>query len=374
MATSDWWVDADTLESIAIGAGILGTGGGGNPYNGKLQVRHLIEQHGPVRIVLPESVPDDAMVVSVGGMGAPTVSIERIPRGDESVVALRALERFQGKQTEFLVPGEIGGSNSMRPMSVSLLTGLPVIDGDAMGRAFPELQMDTFSIYGVPVAPAALADPHHNTVIWQQVKDPLTLERQARAVTIQMGGSAGFAFPMMSGAELKRTIIPMTMTFARRIGDAVRSARKMHRDPVEEVVKQCGGQMLFAGKIVDVERRMSAGFARGSLVLEGLSDYRAQRMAIDFQNENLIARRDGEVVAIVPDLICIVDRDTAEPVTTEVLRYGLRVAVLGIPAPAILKNSIALKAVGPAAFGYDEPYRELAGTYGGDLPGIQQGV
>jgi uncharacterized protein len=374
MNARDWWVDADALESIAIGAGILGTGGGGNPYNGKLQVRHLIEQHGPVRIVVPEAVPDDAVVVSVGGMGAPTVSIERIPRGDESVVALRALERFQGRQADFLVPGEIGGSNSMRPMSVSLLTGLPVVDGDAMGRAFPELQMDTFSIYGVPVAPAALADPHHNAVIWQQVRDPVTLERQARAVTIQMGGSAGFAFPMMSGAELKRTVIPMTMTFARQIGDAVRDARRMHRDPVEEVVNQCGGQMLFAGKIVDVERRMSAGFARGTLAIDGLSDYRSQRMTIDFQNENLIARCDGEVVAIVPDLICIVERDSAAPVTTEVLRYGLRVAVLGIPAPLILKTPIALAAVGPAAFGYDEPYRELAGTYGGDLLVSQPGA
>ena len=374
MNARDWWVDADALESIAIGAGILGTGGGGNPYNGKLQVRHLIEKHGPVRIVVPDAVPDDAVVVSVGGMGAPTVSIERIPRGDESVVALRALERFQGRQADFLVPGEIGGSNSMRPMSVSLLTGLSVIDGDAMGRAFPELQMDTFSIYGVPVAPAALADPHHNAVVWQKVRDPLTLERQARAVTIQMGGSAGFAFPMMSGAELKRTVIPMTMTFARQIGDAVREARRMHRDPVAEVITRCGGKKLFAGKIVDVERRMSAGFARGTIALEGLSDYRSQRMTIDFQNENLIARLDGDVVALVPDLICLVDRDTAAPVTTEVLRYGLRVAVLGIPAPAILKTPLALQSVGPAAFGYNEPYRALSGTYGGDHLAEQPGV
>lgn len=364
MTANDWFVDADSLESIAIGAGILGTGGGGNPYNGKLQVRHLIEQHGPVRIVPAESVQDDALVVSVGGMGAPTVSIERIPRGDETVVALRALERFLGKNADYLVPGEIGGSNSMRPMSASLLTGLPVVDGDAMGRAFPELQMDTFSIYGIPAAPAALADPHHNAVIWERVKDPLTLERQARAVTIQMGGSAGFAFPMMTGKQLKEAVIPRTMTFARQIGDAVRMARREHRDAVGAVVTHCGGQVLFTGKIMDVERKMAAGFARGSLRLSGSGTYRSEVMQIEFQNENLIARRGGEVVAIVPDLICILDAETAAPVTTEVLRYGLRVAVIGIPAPAILKTELALASVGPAAFGYDEPYLELAGTYG----------
>jgi uncharacterized protein len=366
MSMREWLVDGDALESIAIGAGILGTGGGGNPYNGKLQVLHLIEQHGPVRIIVPDDVPDDALVVSVGGMGAPTVSIERIPRGDESVVALRALERYLDQDAHYLVPGEIGGSNSMRPMAVSLQTGLPVIDGDAMGRAFPELQMDTFSIYGIPVAPAALADPHHNSVIWERVKDPITLERQARAVTIQMGGSAGFAFPMMSGKELKRAVIPMTMTFARQIGDAVRSARREHRDPVAEVTRRCGGHLLFTGKLVDVERRMAAGFARGSLRIAGAGEYRGEEMSIEFQNENLIARRGGEVVAIVPDLICIVDRDTAAPVSTEVLRYGLRVAVVGIPAPQMLKTALALEAVGPAAFGYDEPYNALEGVYGGD--------
>jgi len=63
---------------------------------------------------------------------------------------------------------------------------------------------------------------------------------------------------------------------------------------------------------------------------------RGATLTIDFQNENLIARQQGSdggerILAVVPDLICIVDSETAAPVTTEVLRYGLRVTVLGIP-------------------------------------------
>lgn len=73
------------------------------------------------------------------------------------------------------------------------------------------------------------------------------------------------------------------------------------------------------------------------------------------------------MLAVVPDLICLVDADTAEPVTTEVARYGLRVAVLGIPAPAMLKTPEALAVVGPAAFGYrDVPYVPLPGRYATD--------
>jgi DUF917 family protein len=50
------------------------------------------------------------------------------------------------------------------------------------------------------------------------------------------------------------------------------------------------------------------------------------------------------------------------------LRYGLRVAVLGIPAPRLIATPEALEVVGPAAFGYPEiAYRPLSGVYGGAL-------
>ena len=362
-----WELDETKLEALAIGAGILGTGGGGNPYYGKLHVRRLLRKGYRVQIVAPDEVPDDALVVSVGGMGAPTIGIERIHRGDEPLVALRALEQHLGRPATHLVPGEIGGANALRPMAVGALAGLPVVDGDGMGRAFPELRMDTFAIYGVPATPAALADIYHNVVLFPWLRDAITLERYARAVTIQMGGAAGFAFPAMTGSELRRVVIPFTVTLAVELGEAVLSARRRHRDPIEAALAVSGGCLLFRGKIVDVERRLAAGFARGTVRLEGLAEDRGSQLRIDFQNENLIAYRDGEVVAVVPDLICLVDLETAEPVTTEVVRYGLRVAVLGIPAPASLRTPQALAVVGPAAFGYtDVTYHPLPGVYGGD--------
>ncbi|MFN3337791.1 MAG: DUF917 domain-containing protein, partial [Thermomicrobium sp.] len=207
-----WELTEAHVEALAIGAGILGTGGGGNPYYGKLYVRRLLREGRRICIVAPEEVPDDALVVSVGGMGAPTIGIERIHRGDEPLAALRALEQHLGRRATHLVPGEIGGANALRPLAVAALAELPVIDGDGMGRAFPELQMDTFVIYGIPATPAALADIEHNLVVFPHLRDAVTLERYARAVTVQMGGAAGFAFPAMSGAELRRVVIPYTLS------------------------------------------------------------------------------------------------------------------------------------------------------------------
>ncbi len=361
-----WDVTEEIIDALEIGAGILGTGGGGNPYLGKIEARQHLRAGKSIRVVSLDELPDDTFTTTVGGMGSPTVGIERVGRGDECVRAMRALERHLGRRFTHVIPGEIGGSNAMRPMIVAAQVGVPVIDGDGMGRAFPELQMDTFSIYGVAPTPGTLADPRGHEVVFDKIADPETLERYARAITIQMGGAAGYAFPPMTGEEVRRTAVPGTVTLAVEIGRAVLRARAALANPVDAALSVSGGQRLFHGKIVDVERRLLGGFARGVLQLEGSGGDAGRTLRIDFQNENLIARtNEGDILAVVPDLISLVDADSAEPITTEIVRYGLRVVVLGIPAPEMLKTPQALAVVGPAAFGYhDVPYIPLPGIYG----------
>ena len=70
-------------------------------------------------------------------------------------------------------------------------------------------------------------------------------------------------------------------------------------------------------------------------------------MEIQIQNENLIARVDGKVRAIVPDLICIMDSETAEPITTEYLRYGQRVMVVAVAVPPIMRTPEAARSLRP---------------------------
>ena len=355
-----WDVTPADLEAIELGANVLGTGGGGNPYTVKLYARALLQQGKRIAVVDPLTLPDDALVVAVGGMGAPTVSIERIIRGDEFLYAVRALERHVGRPIDALISKEIGGSNSMRPMLAAALGDLPVVDGDGMGRAFPELQMCTFFIYGLPVSPAALCDVRHNVVLFDEVRDAFWLERMARAVTIQMGCHAAYAMAPWSGAEIKRTAVLHTLTQARTIGTVVLEARRCQENPIPALVASQGGCILFQGKIVDVLRRVTGGFARGEVTIEGLDDDSGQSLTIDFQNENLIARRGETVLCTVPDLICILERGTATPINTELLRYGFRVVVVGFPAPAQLISAQALQVVGPQAFGYDMSYCPLS--------------
>ena len=70
-------------------------------------------------------------------------------------------------------------------------------------------------------------------------------------------------------------------------------------------------------------------------------------------------RVDGVLKAIVPDLVCIVDRETAQPIPTEKLRYGQRVAVIGCSASDLLRTPESLACMGPAAFGEIAEYVEI---------------
>jgi DUF917 family protein len=358
-----WYVTEDEVESIALGAGILGTGGGGNPYLGKLHLWEVMRRGGRPKIVSPDQVPDDTQISTVGMMGAPTVGIERLAEGEEMIGALSALEKHLGVPIPYVISGEIGSANSLSALLVSVLSGRIAVDGDGMGRAFPELQMNTFVIDGIPVHPLALCDVRGQTTIVSHVLDAKWGERIARAVTVQMGGASGLAARSMTGAEMKRAAVWDTMSLAKRLGEVVREARTRRDDPVEATAGATNGQILFRGKVVDVSRRMVAGFARGQMRLRAHSG--SDELDIEFQNENLIARRDGDVLASVPDLITLVTEDNGEPVSTEVLRYGLRVAVLGMPCTPQLRTETALLFVGPRAFGYEIEYKPLAGKWPG---------
>lgn len=94
-------------------------------------------------------------------------------------------------------------------------------------------------------------------------------------------------------------------------------------------------------------------------MLQGLADYQGSQLTVDFQNENLVAVRDGETIASVPDLICLLDSEVATAITTERLRYGQRVVAIGIPTPEIMRSEPALHVWGPKAFGYDVPFVPL---------------
>ncbi|RKT83644.1 hypothetical protein SAMN05421805_110144 [Saccharopolyspora antimicrobica] len=358
-----WQLTEEYLTDLARGAAVLGTGGGGDPYVGRLLVQQAIRESGPITVLDPSEVDDDALVIPTAQMGAPTVVHEKIPSGEEPVTALRALESHLGAKATATMPIECGGINSMIPLVVAARTGLPVVDADGMGRAFPELQMETFGVYGVTGSPMAVAGERGETAVIDAGADNVRMEWLARGVTIRLGGVAHIAEYSMSGADVKRTAVPRTLTLAHTVGKAIREARERNADPVAHLGEVLKGtlyghlRVLFRGKVSDVERRTEAGFARGRAAAVSFDG--EHELELEFQNENLVALVDGEVRCVVPDLVCVLDAEQAEPITTESLRYGQRITVIGISTPDLMRTPEALAVFGPAAFGLPHDFRPV---------------
>lgn len=352
------------IDDIAIGAAVLGTGGGGDPHVGSLHAKRAIRAHGDVRVLQVPELDDEGLVVPVGMIGAPSVSIEKIAGANELGRALDLLEQGTGRRVAAIMPIEIGGGNSLIPIAAAAERGLPIVDGDAMGRAFPEAQMVTFHLAGYGPGATVLVDPQGNAVLSYPV-DGAWSERLARVLTFEMGGSAtmiDYAYP---GRVTRECAIPGTLTMAREIGRILRSSKVRDDERIDAMLTRLGGYRLFDGKVSAIERAVEGGFTRGRAALDGTGTDRGHTFELAFQNEMLLATRDGEVAAVTPDLIAVLDQATGHPITTETVRYGARVTIVAFPCHPQWRTQRGLDTAGPAYFDYDVPFtpvEELAAT------------
>jgi len=349
----------DDIEALAVGAWILGTGGGGSPYLGLLNMRRLYAEGYRVQLMPPEALADDDWVAVVSNMGAPLVGQERLTDSRTIARAVTLMEEHRGIAFRAIMALEIGGGNSIQPLMAAAHLGKPVVDADTMGRAYPEAQMTSVAVGGLRPYPLTTVDCRGIEAIVEKVPSWKWMERVSRKICVEYGSIASTCKAPRTGSEVKHWSIPHTTTKAIAIGHAVRNAQTKHDDPIEAILSVEPGKVLFRGKVVDVERRTTEGFLRGRAILSGLDEDRNTRVAIDFQNEWIVAWRDGEAMAMSPDLICVLDSVAGEAVGTETIRYGQRVTAIVLPPPVVFTTPKGLEYVGPRAFGYDLDYKPV---------------
>ena len=349
----------DDIECLAVGAWILGTGGGGSPYLGLLNMRRLYAEGHRVELMSPFDLADDDRVAVVSNMGAPLVGQERLADSRNIARAVQIQEEYSGQKFRAVMSLEIGGGNGIQPLMAAAHLGLPVVDADTMGRAYPEVQMTSVAVGGLTPYPCALYDPRGIEAVVTKVPSWKWMERSSRKICVEMGSIASTCKAPRTGAEIKEWGIHFTVSKAIGIGRRVREAQRQHEDPVAAILDEAQGKKLFRGKVVDVARRTTEGFLRGRAAIEGLDEDRGLRLEIAFQNEWVVAWCDGEPIAMSPDLICVLDTVSGNAAGTETIRYGMRVTVVALPAPPIFLTPKGLDHVGPRAFGYDLDFKSV---------------
>ncbi|KAH7123627.1 hypothetical protein B0J11DRAFT_317435 [Dendryphion nanum] len=381
-----WFISETDLDWITTGCYILGTGGGGSPYSNMLRVREMIRAGVVIRVVSPDDLKDDDLIGSGGGAGSPTVGIEKLA-ADEMMDAQNELYKYyEGGRATHMIALEIGGSNGLQGLVLGASTNmnLPTVDGDWMGRAYPTKWQTTPVVFNerpIIFAPIAAADGNGNVLYMPTAKSDLKVEQVFRAALTAMGSHIGAADGPVTGAETKRWAVEHTISLSWRIGREVARARKENRiDSVaESIIEAVGGpetgRVLFKGKIVGVERTLRMGHVYGEVIIEGAdvtdpstpsSSQFNGKIKIPFKNENIAAIRlhegkedvvgeekNEDVLAIVPDLISVIDAQNGEAIGTPEYRYGLLVLVVALTASDRWTSPRGIELGGPKGFGMD---------------------
>lgn len=324
------------LKNAVAGAGLLGAGGGGSPVQGFKLVDEIVKSEKSVEVVPPQEVPDDAFVASVFGMGAPSAS--RTGWRNEHLRAHELFNRNSPKKIAFVVPFEIGSGNTAVPLHSGAFMEVPVVDGDPAGRAVPELQLTTFDIAGVPIAPMSIAGASGEGGMLH-VKTAESAELIGRAITHVFGDCAGVVSYPMDGATLKKAVIPGTMSLSEKAGGIIRGFQPSGREISNRLQKELGMVELHEGRVTKKVTEARGGFDYGHVEVEGKKD----TLRVLFKNENVAALKNNKIIAMIPDLICWLSAE-GESMTNADVQEGQDVIVMGIAAHKMIRTPKAIDA------------------------------
>ena len=348
------------------GCTFYATGGGGLPENGIESLMSEINEKGFVQITDISEIPDDAVAVCPFLMGS-------IAPHDEATLkemagfgfidgvnkekarlakAIQELEAYTGVKTTVVVPIELAGANTSGPISAGSSLGMMAIDGDYCGRAIPEILQITPYLYDRKWLPVASVDEWDNVCIIKKATNLRVVERIGKLISAGAYGLAGQAGFIMSGKELKETVIAGTLSKSYELGKFIREAQEAHLDHIpQKIAEKVGGWVLAEGKRTDFEDEDRIGYYWGTTTIQ--SDA-GDEYKIWFKNENHVCWKNGEPFVSSPDLICVVDRHTGEPIPNPKMRQAQEVAIIVLPCDERLRQDKIKKVLDPQYFGFED--------------------
>lgn len=303
------------VKNIIVGATLLGAGGGGSAEPAIVALKDLYRKIDFIEMYDVNEISEKYKGIVSAGMGSPEVLLKR-GWNSEQVYAFERAEALLGDM-DFVVPVETGGFNSFTGIQTAGIKHKKLVDGDGAGRAIPELEQTTYSLYGIPSAPLFMADSKGNSAILYP-KDPSMAEVMSRALTTVFDMTAGIALYYMDGKQLKESLVPNTLSLNETIGKKLNKTKNID-EVIENILKELDGKLLTKGKVKKRTVEVRGSFDFGRVYINDI--------IVDYKNENMIAWRNNKPVAMVPDSICWLRTD-GTPLTNADIKEGMEVAVI----------------------------------------------
>jgi uncharacterized protein len=345
------------IEPLLEGLAILGTGGGGNPSIGKEILENDINNGREIVLLDPRDIPDDTLVVSGGIMGSvqfldklkPGELISRWEKNFELIEAAKTMENYLGKKIEYVVPFEVGGLNTPVIMSLASRMGIGLIDGDALGRSAPETQMTSFLGHGISLVPMSLVDAEGNIIIATKQNSFVFADYIGRCMITKGGGLGGNIHYPMNGKQLKKSVIPNTITEALKIGKVILNARRENKDPISTFIKEFMGIKLFHGRVTDIQGEDRGGFYITKVTLNGQNNFKGLKAKIVIKNEVMALWVDGVLKSVFPDLVCMLNPLSGSAIMSTEIAINREMILIGKKCHERLRESLE-NAQGAEAF------------------------
>jgi DUF917 family protein len=348
----------DHIEDLIVGTTILGTGGGGSPQVGRGVLESDLRAGQVLRIVNLDEISEDSLLVSpyyVGSVAPEVKPSKKVTIADPFAVALKSIERYFGRKVGATAATELGGGNTAAALHVASQLGIPMVDGDLLGRAGPELHQSTTHVFGESMAPSVVVSETGDVVFIERYADIDDYESLARYVAVLAGGHAVVIDTPLTKPIASKILIKGTISRSIAVGKAVRQALQDRRDPVEAVRNVLGGWLLFRGTVEKYEWRNERGFLFGDVTLSGNKEWQGQSFRSRIKNEHIFAWLGSKPIVMPPDLIMFLDH-SGHGITNDALKLGLEASVVAAKAPEVWRTAKGLEFFGPRHFGFDFDY------------------
>ena len=348
----------DTIDNLVVGTTILGTGGGGSPETGRKTLENDLEAGRKLSVADLAEIPDDALIVSpyyIGSIAPGVKANKKVTIPDPFAVALELIERHFKRKVAATVASELGGGNTAAALHVASGLNIPLVDGDLLGRAGPELHQSTAHIFGASMAPSAVVSETGNLVFIQRYADIDDYEALARYVAVISGGHAAVIDTPLTKSTALKVVIRGTISKSVAIGKAVREANRDDTDPVEASRRALGGWLIFRGNVEKHEWKNEKGFLFSDVSVSGTGAWRGRTFRSWIKNEHIFAWLDTKPIVMPPDLIIFLDKN-GYGVTNDRLRQGLEVSIIASKVSEVWRSENGLKLFGPRHFGLNYDY------------------
>ncbi|MFT3985168.1 MAG: DUF917 domain-containing protein [Lachnospiraceae bacterium] len=361
---------SDEIENFLTGCAFYGTGGGGAVESGRKALTESLEKGYKITALDPKEIRDDQIFCTAFFTGSIAPRSEEVLKEMQNngynerkyafiemlVKTVDNMEEYLGKKISGLFVAELGGSNSACCMSAAYEKGIYVIDGDCSGRAVPEMCHGLPTIHGKDFLPAVFTDSWGNTTITTYAFNHSAMERIGKMISQASYGELAEACSIMSGAEIKESLVPYTLSESLAVGRAIRNARNEKEDPCAAGAKAAGGYFIGTGTVKKKKALDQGGYFFGTYEIEGNDEQEEAQFKVWFKNENHIIWKNDNVIATSPDMIVLLRLIDGEPISNTQLSEGEKIGIVVVPARKQFLDPRAIKNFEPKHFGFDFGY------------------